>query len=658
MPTKPKTAKTITDRKRDKGWSEEDSISSFIRREHRRFADARQEVEDLWLEAWATYLGTPQSTSYIRQRSLYTVGNVNTDWRHKLNTGKAYETIETIHAYLMSATFPNRDWFNAVPQSPGEDNLLTARLIKRHVQDKLQEGRFRSIWEGFLRQLLITGNSVIALPWRVETAKIKKWQAVRVPVFDDEPEFEVVEEEVEVCSCPEFETLDMFDCYFDPLVPDPNKGNFIRRLTKTKAEVLNLLKEGFYYGTSERDIVEAPALEGHDYDGVSEKDDLTMFQGITVAGGWSPGHTIELIEFWGDIHLEHETHHNVVVTMCGDHILRFEPNPYWCGKPFVVGTHTPVSRQPYAMGALQPNLGMLHELNIITNQRLDNLEIAIDQMYTLRSDGLLQPEDVFTEPGKVFLVSDHNDLQPMVSGGVAASVTYQEASYLESTIDKNFGTGNYVGANSARAGERVTAEEVAAVREAGGNRLNGVHKHIEDTALLVVLDKLMHCVRQFTTKPQQVRVAGKDAGQYDYYELGVEDLGKPIKLIPVGSDHVLERKAYIEDRLAFVQAVAQIPEMAQMVDYQRMMSDLLQHWGFEEPEAYLKQAEPEQDKGIEGVPDVPDTDQMLNEAQDIGGQGMRQVVNQNMQADGGMTLAQDTTGLPLNLTEVPPEQAL
>ena len=652
---KPKTAVTKTGDART-NWDKEDSVVSYVRREYRRFADARQEVEDLWLEAWATYLGTPQSTSYIRQRSLFSVGNVNTDWRHKLNTGKAYETVETIHAYLMTATFPNRDWFNAVPQAPGEDNLLTARLIKRHVQDKLTEGKFRAVWEGFLRQLLITGNSVIALPWRVETAKVKKWQSVRVPVFEDEPEFEVVEEEVEVSSCPEFETLDMFDCYFDPLVPDPNKGNFIRRLTKTKAEVLNLLKEGFYYGTTEREIVEATPLDNN-YDGVSEKDDLTMFQGITVSGGWSPGHTIELIEFWGDIHLEEETHHNVVVTMCGDNLLRFEPNPYWCGKPFVVGTHTPVSRQPYAMGALQPNLGMLHELNIITNQRLDNLEIAIDQMYTLRSDGLLQPEDVFTEPGKVFLVSDHNDLQAMNSGGLTASVTYQEASYLESTIDKNFGTGNYVGANSARAGERVTAEEVAAVREAGGNRLNGVHKHIEDTTLLVVLEKLMHCVRQFTTKPQSVRVAAKDAGAYDYYELGVEDLGKPIKLIPVGSDHVLERKAYIEDRLAFVQSVAQIPEMAQMVDYKRMMTDLLQHWGFEEPEAYLKaeQEAPTEDS-IESVPDVPDTEQMLNEAQDIGGQGMRQVLNQNMQADGGMTLAQDVSSVPLNLTEVQPGQ--
>lgn len=652
---KPKTAVTKTDTSKSKNWDVVDNVVSYVRQEHKRYADARQDVEDLWLEAWATYLGTPQSTSYIRQRSLYSVGNVNTDWRHKLNTGKAYETIETIHAYLMSATFPNRDWFNAVPQSPGEDNLLTARLIKRHVQDKLTEGKFRSVWEGFLRQLLITGSSVIALPWRVETTNIKKWQKVRIPVFDDESEFEVVEEEVEVYSCPDFEVLDMFDCYFDPLQPDPNKGNFIRRLIKTKAEVLNLLDEGYYYGTDKKHIVDCEPTEGYNYE--TNQEDLKTFQGITVDRGWHPAQHVELIEFWGDIHLENETHHNVVVTMCGGNLLRFEPNPYWCGKPFVVGTHTPLSRQPYAMGALQPNLGMLHELNIITNQRLDNLEIAIDQMYTLRSDGLLQPEDVFTEPGKVFLVSDHNDIQPLQNMSANFMVTYQEASYLESTIDKNFGTGNYVGANAARSGERVTAEEVAAVREAGGNRLNGVHKHIEDTALLLVLDKLMQLVRQFTVKPQSVRVAGKDAGAYDYYELDVEDLGKPIKLIPVGSDHVLERKAYIEDRLAFVQAVAQIPEMAQMVDYKRMMTDLLQHWGFEEPEAYLKsspETTPEQE-AIESVSDTPDPQQMLNEAQAIGGQGMRQVLNQQMQVDGGMQLAQEMTGTTLTPEESTPQ---
>ncbi|XAI95089.1 portal protein [Leptolyngbya phage Lbo-JY12] len=627
-----KLATTTTDKNRQT-YDEKHDVSSYVKKEYKRFRDARQVCEETWLEAWGMYLSTPEAQDYLRDQVLRSVGDVNADWRHKITTGKAFEAIETIHAYLMSATFPNKNWFDVVPAKPGEDNLLVSRLIKRYVQDKLTEGKFRAAYANFLRQLLITGNSVLALPWRVETAEVKKKVQVRTPLFEDEPTFEVVSEEREVKSSPDFEVLDMFDCFYDPNVTDPNRGAFIRKLTKTKADILNLLSEGYYYGVDPLDVVEHKCKDTSD----TKQDMLSTFQGVTTSL-WSPHQNVELLEYWGDIHLENKTYHDVVVTIMGNEVLRFEQNPYWCGRPFVIGTYIPTARQPYAMGALQPNLGMLHELNIITNQRLDNLELAIDQMYTLRSDGLLQPEDVYTEPGKVFLVSDHGDLQPLANQSSNFSITYQESSFLESTIDKNFGTGNYVGANAARSGERVTAAEVAAVREAGGNRLSGIHKHIEETSLLVLLEKVMHLVQQFTDQPGMVRVAGDEAGAYEYYELDVEDLQKEVRLVPIGSDHVIERKQYIEDRLTFIQAVAQVPEMGQLVDYKRILVDLLQHWGFEEPEAYLKQ----QDQQAPANPQ----EALLSQAKDVGGQAMSNMLQNQLQADGGTQMMSEMYNTP------------
>jgi hypothetical protein len=111
---------------------------------------------------------------------------------------------------------------------------------------------------------------------------------------------------------------------------------------------------------------------------------------------------------------------------------------------------------------------------------------------------------------------------------------------------------------------------------------------------LCVLEKLFCLVQQFTTSEATVRVAGAGPSEYNYYAVSPEDLADDFKLVPVGSDHVLETKRYIEQRLSLVQAVSQVPEMAQLLDYQRVMTDLLQHWGIDEPEAYLKTQEAEQ----------------------------------------------------------------
>ena len=85
--------------------------ASFVMSELSRFSNARTELEETWLEAWSLYLNTTQSIDYIRSKVLSTVGDVNDDWRHKINTGKAFEVVETIHSYLMAAFFPNEDWF-------------------------------------------------------------------------------------------------------------------------------------------------------------------------------------------------------------------------------------------------------------------------------------------------------------------------------------------------------------------------------------------------------------------------------------------------------------------------------------------------------------------------------------------------------------------
>jgi hypothetical protein len=430
----------------------------------------------------------------------------------------------------------------------------------------------------------------------------------------------------------------MFDCYIDPTVSDPNKGAFIRRLTKSKGELVDMMEDGLY-DLELKDILEAEDCSNTTSG--SRKTQIRTFEGLTN-NDWAPTELVQLIEYWGDVYNNEtgELDKNMLVTMMGSKVISYERSPFWCGKPFIIGTYSMTGHSPYGFGGIQPVLGLLHQLDIITNQRLDNLELSINGMWTLRSDGVLQPDDVYTEPGRVLQVSDHNDLMPLQSQNQSWAVTYQEGGLLEQTVDKSFGTGNYISSNQQRSGERVTATEVAAVRDAGGNRLSTVHKHIEETALIPFLAKLFTMVHQHTMEPVTVRVAGEGADEYGYWELEPTDFNSPVKLRPIGSDNIIERKAYVQARLEFVQAVSGLPDVAAKLNMDMFLTDLLNHWGFDEPERYLKKVDPQQEQEAPIAP-TPTTGNPLVDAVQSGelpSVGMADALQQQISADGGMDM--------------------
>jgi len=602
-------------------------LEEFFLSTFRRYKDARDEVEEEWLEAWALYFGTPQSENQRRNDTIKTVGDVSVDWRHRISTGKCYENVETVLAYLLQATFPTRDWFNVEPLEPGDNNLLVARIIKRLTASKLEQGKFRNAWSIFLRQALITGNSCLALPWREDSKTYRVNKKHLIPysqgVIEDEL-YAKGESVTSFSSAPSFECLDVFNVWLDPYAETPRRANLIRKFTLTKAELHSMVDAG-EIECDHSDIASASYWES---DEEYLRQDLREYVGITREEGHRKG-LVTMYEFWGDIILDDRVLPNHRLLMMNDKLVLEEPCEYECGRPFVWLSLIETPRQPYGLGIVQPNLGMLHQLSILTNQRLDNLELASNVMWQVVDDGLNSPEEITSEPGKVYRVSQPGNLQPIPPPPQAYTATYQEYALLEQLIDKSFGTGAYVGSGQGRGGERVTAAEIAAVREAGGNRLSAIHKSIEDTALSDTLEKVFQLIRQFTLKKEIVRVANEDSN-FAYYEIDPEDLNTKVHLTALGSEHVMERQRYIQDRVTFLTTVSQVPQMAQLLNYERILKDLLMHWGFSEPEAYLNPPKEE----VEMNPQQ----QLLDSAKETGGQSLQSLVSNHLQADGGMSL--------------------
>lgn len=652
--------------KQQPGLSFKTEVVSYVVSRLNYFQSARTEKEDTWLECWAMYFASPQSDQELRKRVYRTVGDVRGEWRHRLNAGKGFETVETVLSHLMAAFFPNRDWFEAVPVNPGYRDL--AKLIKAYTRQKLQESMFTSYWEMFIRQLLVTGCSVMALPWRKETTKFKKKVKCEYPIYNPDgtinhsrkPRWKTVTKDKIIQNQPDFETLDMFDCFFDPRAISINDSDFVRRIVRTKAEMAELITAGFYEGISVHDIVSMKPYSGADQS-ASERLILRQFEGITIEQGYSWTDHIEVWEYWGDITANGKVYRDVVATICNDKLIRFENNPYWCGKPFVFGTYTPVNRSFTALGVLEPSLGLLHEFNILTNQRLDNMELAIDSMWKYREDGTLRIEDIYSEPGRVLPVADMDSLEP-IAASTNFLITYDEQSVLEQRIDKNSGTGQGISANAARDAERVTAEEIQSVRQAGGARLSTVHKHIEETSLIPLLNKVFRLFQQFVEEEEIVRVAGKEPGEVQYFGVGVEDLQNDFILTPVGADHVADKEHEVSTRLEFLTIASQNPQMAKHINYYNFMIDLARRMGIDDLEQFIVEESPDMDMiqgqmgGVEGGLPGQQQQQAQGAIGEIGqalGQSTANAVQNNLNADGGQALMQKLYGA--DISQLPPD---
>ena len=442
----------------------------------------------------------------------------------------------------------------------------------------------------------------------------------------------------------------MFDCFLDPKAISPDTSDFIRRIVKTKAEVVDMISGVFFNGMTAYEIVSQKPYHGSDYTS-SERQVLKDFEGIEVEAGYSWSDHVELWEYWGNITVDGVTYRDVVATMCCDTLVRFENNPFWCGKPFIFGTYIPINRSTSSLGVIEPTLGLLHEMNILTNQRLDNLELAVNAMWEHVDDGTLAPEDIYSEPGRVFSVTQQGTISPIQMPNQFV-ITYDEQSVLEQRIDKNTGTGVGISANASRNAERVTAAEIRAVREAGGSRLSTIHKHIEETALIPCLNKVFRLFQQFVNQDEIVRVAGENPGDYDFFAVGIEELQNDFILTPVGADHIADKEYEISQRLQFLQIVSQQPEMSQHVNYYNFMLDLARRMGIDDIDQFIVEQNPDA-LPLEGEQQMqqgqsPESIQQ-SMASEIG-KPAADAIRNNVMADGGANMMQQMFGQSAQIT--------
>jgi hypothetical protein len=570
-------------------------VVSWVKQAITDWSYMRQSLETDWRDCWAEYFSNDRGAEVLRLSALSKVGDVDADWRHKVPTGKAFELVETVNGYLQSAFFPNQQWFDLYPKAfidaPDWEDVLS--VVTKFILHKLEDGNFRDFWDVFCRQVLVTGTSVLALPWRYETMPTFKNVKNKKGKYVPQETTKVIKNGLD------FEVVDMFDFYLDPSDKNPRgNGNCIRRLVKTKGEVIRMIEAGVY-PLGEAVMVERE--KAYTLPSVSHTNiqDLEYLNGFTIDTA-NPQAKVELYEYWGNLVVDGVEFIDVCAVIMGDNLLMFQPNPYWGGKPFVVGTLTNTHDSPYGTGLLQPVLGQLHTLYITSNHRLDCSELAINPMWLVVNDGSVDLSQLYSRAGKIIPVEDvETSIRPVEMGG-QIQVAVQDEQLMEARVDKITGVGAYVGVNGGRQAERVTAEEIKAQRDAGGNRLGRYHKHIEDTAFKDLLNKSYSFMQQFVIDDETIRiqtsVQKSMRDQYEFFTVGQEELQHDVDIVPIGSDHIIDKEFELQQRIDLWNIVSQNQQMSQYINWKEVMKDLARRMLRQDWERYvvLPEEQPQQ----------------------------------------------------------------
>lgn len=557
---------------------------------------ARETLTAKWLELWGLYKTRPIKVAQ------------DDGWQHKLNDGRIFELIETVGSYIRNALFFSDRWVNLEANEPNLGEILP--LVNTYFVDTLNASNLKREFRVFLTQLLLTGFSGL------------------LPYWDSE------------LDCLGFKTINCYDLFIESGQRYDNKTSYSFRTVELNfTEFCNWIDEG---------LIEADTDNYEEawktYANSNEERQAELY---------NLRDTIPVNSRDSVICIEYFCPHEKTLYRYINDTCVYEAEAEEC--PWLIGLLFETPEDAYALSLVDSSIGLILANNILHNRRLDNIALSIDNMWLMVDDGVINPSDVKSEPGKVIPVARPDTLTPLQPPANNFNVTYQEQQVLDSKIDRNIGTGAMISANAYRKGERVTAEEIKSVKDAGGNRLTDIYEHIESTFIIPLLKRCYKLLQENTSKRKVVKLASDRPNVYEYFELLPKDLSHDYRVKVTGTQSVINRDRNVNLITEFIQLAISVPQFAQLTDWNNVYFDLLTKFGFDDPSRYILQQQPQAEEPSQ--PQSP-LQQMAAKAQEIGGQPMATAFQQTAMAGKAPELAASYAGLSPDTIEgsLPQEQ--
>lgn len=500
----------------------------------------REPLNVKWTDLWHLYKTKPLKLAN------------DTGWQSKLNDGRVFEVIETVGSYIRNALFYSDQWVQLDAREPGLADI--APLANGYFLDTMNMSNFKREFRLYLTQLLLTGNSAMAVKWDSDRGLL-------------------------------FETLSVSNTYIES--SRRYDANFSFSFYETQVNFAEFVS--MYHMFNELDY----DSEEEAFDALANVDEADDLSRVDLRDTVRPAgeRLVNLVQYFCPIE---QMLYYMVDDCCIGSKQMLEPEWIWASL-----FETPEST--YGLSVVDSSIGLILENNVLMNRRLDNIAVSVDNMWLFVDDGVTNPDDIKTQPGRVITVGRPDALTPLHPPSNNFNVTYTEAQTLDTKIDRNIGTGAGISANAYRTGERVTATEIRSVKDAGGNRLTDLYEHIETVAILPLLHKAYALLRKHTKSKAVVKLSG-DEGNAQYFEMLPEDLRYNYSIRLSATKSIINRDREIQLLTDFLTVTASVPQFQPMINYSNLFYDLLVKFGFDNPARYVLKQEPTEQPAVPSSP--------------------------------------------------------
>lgn len=563
---------------------------------------SRMGLEQTWHTAWSEFISTPEALDWLKSVGLHKKVEIEVDecdkftddyWRHKINTGKGFELVETLWAYFMRATFSTDDWFSVVVHDLQDRE--SAIMVRNILKYEMDISNFRKQFGDFLRQMLVTGTSTMKVDW-CNTRK----HLVFTPI---------------ACT----------SVYLNPVQPVEEAAHMVTTTTNRRALGRMLSK---YNMLDEKKLKKMRGIDNpvEEVQSDSRRALTGLFTNNDRSGEpFVPSSTdrFQLIEYYGPMYDDMEyLGGNCYAVFSGTDLLHFEKDKR---SPYITSNFITMLGQAWGLSPLSASSGLIVADRLFLNKRLDALEATINNAYMV-TEGMLADEDFKIFPGAKIpvLEGEATPIVPLATASSNLPLTYQEEQFLGSRIDRNVGTIPTVGGGQVRQAERVTASEINAAKAVGGTRLNEYHTNLERTATNRMLQMAYYTLQKHgkvTRKMVSTDTAGFERSiEYDACSACSLELEFKIR----ASEAILTNDNEASKLLEFVQMASAVPQMAEKVNWDYIITRLAELQGFRNPDLVLNQ--PAQNEASQELP-LTQPEQAAMQAQ--------------MAVDGGASMAED-----------------
>ena len=432
---------------------------------------------------------------------------------------RVFRVIETITPRMVS----NEPTGSFYPRERGDvkTGAILSSLIK---YDWTRAGMFLKLTQ-FVKGMLIFGTAFGRTYWdfreRDKTRMVPKnvngrqvWtpknnEKIKVTEFDG----------------PNFEPLNMYDCF-----PDPNATSldnmrwFIYRTFRTLDELKkeNETRGQEYYKNLdilEQGINEKEGVKPQDMQYREHRRVMLSAEDLTGQDASNPEFVV-LRRFDRDGWCDYVPSFGTVI--------REVENPYFHGEmPIIYGVDYPYPGELYGMGEIEPIDRIQRAINGVLNQRLDNVQLTLNTMWVVRRNSGTDIHTLISAPGNIVTTDDMEGVKPLQTPDVTGSTFVQTMNYLTSAMQNGSGITDYTTGidNSGGVGNK-TATGTRLIQQEANAQFKLKLQLFNHTVIARIANQWKDLRIQYTTDAQLLRIIGREQVNYikDNTDLATTDM--------------------------------------------------------------------------------------------------------------------------------------